>query len=292
VAAGDQILLDDVQPGHHPQPEVIDVGELPDLASWIDTQDQACPFVLAVVDRIGGDVAAYRAIGRAPVDEESVEGATFYVTKVPDGDWAQKQFQQTAENRWHENAELVAGAVRSAAFGVGARVVLVAGEVRARAEVVKAIRALDHGLGERVIEIESGGRADGASEDALWDEVRERLRELVAEDDAEVTNRLEEGRGRAEGVATGVDEVLEALRKGQVEQLVVDLAALSEKEVSPGRYDGLTLPPSAMESETLPADRVLVAAAALTGASLTVLPSTMARGGGASAILRWDDQAR
>lgn len=292
VAAGDEVLLDDVQPGHHPYPEVVDVDALPDLASWIDIEDQAYPFVLAVVDRIGGDVAAYRAAGRAPVDQETVEGETFYITKVPQGDWAQKQFQQTAEDRWRENAELVAGAVRSAAFSSGARTVLVAGEVRARAEVVKAIEALDHGLGERVIEIESGGRAEGASEDALWGEVHERLRDLVAADDADVAGRLAEGRGRAEGVATGVDEVLDALVKGQVEQLVVDLQALAEKTVSPGRYDGLALPPSAMESDSLPADRVLVAAAALTGASLTVLPASMARGGGASAILRWDDRSQ
>ena len=291
VAAGDDVLLDDVHAGHQPYPEVVDVGELPDLAAWIDVEDQAYPFVLAVVDRIGGDVEAYRAAGRAPVDQESVDGATLHITKVGVGGWAHKRFQQTAEDTWRENAEQVAEAVRSAAFGCGARAVLVAGEVRARAEVVKAIQALDHGLGERVIEIESGGRAEGASEEALWSEVNERLRALVAADDADVAGRLEEGRGRAEGVATGVDEVLVALQKGQVEQLVVDLQALAEKTVSPGRYDGLALPPAALDSDSLPADRVLVAAAALTGASLTVLPASMARGGGASAILRWDDRA-
>jgi hypothetical protein len=288
VAAGDQILLDDVQAGHNAHPEVVDLADLPDLAAWIDVEDQAFPFVLAVVDRTGGEVSAYRAATRAPVDEESVTGATYYITKVPEGDWAQKQFQQTAENRWHENAELVAEAVRAAALTNRARAVLVAGEVRARAEVVRAIESLDHGF-DGVIEIEGGGRAEGASAEAMWDEVHEHLRTLVAGDDAEVAARLDEGRGRGQGVATGVDEVLDALVRGQVEQLVVDLAALAEKTVKPGQYKGLPLPAAAVEADELPADRVLVAAGSLTGASLTVLPASMAHGGGASALLRWDD---
>jgi hypothetical protein len=290
VAAGERILLDDVQGGHQPHPEVVDIAPLPDLASWIDTADQAYPFVLAVVDRVGGEVSAYRAAGRPPVDEETVTGQSYYITKVPEGDWAQKQFQQTAENRWHENAELVAEAVRAAALGCGARAVFVAGEVRARAEVVRALASLDRGM-EHVTQIEAGGRAEGASEQALWDELRGHLRELVAAEDAEIAARLDEGRGRGDGVATGVDEVLDALVKGQVEQLVVDLEALADKAVRPGRHDGLPLPAPAVDASELPADRVLVAAAALTGARLTVLPASMAHGGGASALLRWDDSS-
>jgi hypothetical protein len=288
VAAGDRILLDDVQAGHNPHPEVVELATLPDLASWIDTQDQAFPFVLAVVDRTGGDVSAYRAAGRPPVDSETVTGETFYITKAAEGDWAQKQFQQTAENRWHENAELVAESVRSAAAGCAARAVLVGGEVRARAEAVKAIESLDHGL-RTVLEVESGGRAEGASEEALWSEVHTRLRALVAAEDAEVAARLDEGRGRGNGVATGVDQVLDSLVKGQVEQLVVDLDVLAEKTVSPGQHEGLPLPTPAVDATELPVDRVLVAAAALTGAGLTVLPASMAHGGGVSALLRWDD---
>jgi hypothetical protein len=290
VAAGDEILLDDVQAGHNPHPEVVDVADLPDLAGWIDVEDQALPFVLAVVDRTGGEVSAYRAATAGPVDEDSVTGQTYYITKVSEGDWAQKQFQQTAENRWHENAELVAQAVLTSARTHGARTVLVAGQVRARSEVVKAVTNLDHGVGS-VIEVESGGRAEGASDEAMWDEIRQHLRTLVAAGDADVVARLDEGRGRGQGVATGIDEVLDALVKGQVEQLVVDLEALAATSVKPGQYAGLPLPEPAVEADDLPADRVLVAAGALTGARITVLSAPLAHGGGASALLRWDDAA-
>jgi hypothetical protein len=288
VAAGDRIVLDEVQTGHNPHPEVVDLGELPDLAPWIDMADQAYPFVLAVVDRTGGEVSTYRAASQPAVDEESVTGQTYYITKVPQGDWAQKQFQQTAENRWRENAELVAEAVRDAARSHRARAVLVAGEVRARSEVAKAIASIDHRF-DGVIEVEAGGRAEGASDEAMWAEVHEHLRGLVAAEDADVAARLDEGRGRGRGVATGIDEVLDALVKGQVEELVVDLAVLADKTVRPGEHEGLPLPQPAVDAEELPADRVLVAAAALTGARLTVLPASMAHGGGVSALLRWDD---
>ncbi|MBO0846425.1 MAG: hypothetical protein J2P22_13525 [Nocardioides sp.] len=290
VASGEQVLLDDVQPGHNPHPEVVDLGDLPDLSAWIDTEDQAYPFVLAVVDRTGGEVSAYRAASRPPVEQESVTGVTFYITKVPEGDWAQKQFQQTAENRCHENAELVAEHVRSAAFACAAEVVLVAGEVRARAEVVKALEHLDRGF-DHVVEIQSGGRAAGASDEALWQEVHERLRELAAGDDAAVSTLLEEGRGRRERVAIGVGDVLDALFKGQVERLVVDLEALAERSVKPGRHLGLPLPQPAATADELPADRVLVAAGTLTSAHMSVLPASMVHGGGASALLRWDDSS-
>jgi hypothetical protein len=290
VAAGDQVLLDRVQQGHNPHPEVVDIADLPDLAPFLDVEDQAYPFVLAVVDRIGGEVAAYRAASSPAVDEETVSGESFYVTKVAEGDWAQKQFQQTAENRWHENARLVAGAVRDAALGNRAAAVLVAGEVRARAEVVKAIQALDSGLAQ-VIEIEAGGRAEGASDAAMWAEVHERLRELVADADADVAEQLDEGRGRGEGVATGVDEVLDALVRGQAARVVLDLETLAGKTVQPRQHAGLPLPAVAAEADELPADRVLVAAATLTGAELTVLPAAMAHGGGASAVLRWDERS-
>jgi hypothetical protein len=154
--------------------------------------------------------------------------------------------------------------------------------------VVKAIHRLDHGFDD-VVEVESGGRAEGASEDALWSEVHERLRESVAAADTELSARLDQGRGQGVGVATGLDEVLDALVKGQVDELVVDLGVLAERTVDPGRFEGLALPAPAVDARELPADRALVAAAVLTGAAIRVLPAALAHGGGASAVLRWDE---
>jgi hypothetical protein len=287
VAAGDEVLLDDLQEGHNPHPEVVDRAELPDLASWLDQEDQAFPFIVVVADRTGADIDVYRAASRPSEEHESVTGETFYITKVAEGDWAQKQFQQTAQESWEHNARLVSEAVLPLVRRTRALAVFVVGEVRARAEVVRALEATDHGLGDRIVPIESGGRAEGSSDQAMWGEIHEHLRAHVAAEDADTTAALEQSRGRGEGAATGLDDVLEALAKGQVDRLLVDLDAVREKSVTPSQHPGLTLPDNAASASELPADRVLVAAGALTGARLTVLPASMARGGGASALLRW-----
>ncbi|WP_157953216.1 baeRF2 domain-containing protein [Nocardioides allogilvus] len=288
VTDSERVLLDDVQVGHNPRPEVIEHSALPDLSGWLSSEDLAIPFVLAVVDREGADIDAFTAISRPPDESETVTGETFYITKVAPGDWAQKKFQQTAENTWQHNAELVADAIRSLARSHRPRVVLVAGEVRARAEVTRALESSGTEELGRLVQVESGGRAAGASVEALWQEVDTHLREVSAELDADVQARVEEARGRGEAAATGIDEVLEALAKSQVDRLVVDLDAVHDKSITPAQHEGLPVPAAAAADEQ-PADRVLVAAAALTGAELTLLPSAMARGGGVSALLRWDD---
>jgi hypothetical protein len=290
VTTGDQVLLDEVQVGETHWPEVLDRDELPDLAAWAAAEDRAIPFVLVITDRLGADVQAYRALAGGVAEQETVTGSeTFYITKVPQGDWAQPQFQQTAENAWEQNARLVADEARTLARRYGAALVLVAGEVRARAEVTRALESHDTGSIGTVVQVESGGRAEGSSYEALWAEVRAHLAEAEREADAEVAGLLEEARGRGEGAATGLDEVLEALRKAQVDRLVLDLQALSERTVTAADLDGVPLPEPAASSDDLPADRALLAAGALTGARLTVLPKSLARGGGASALLRWSE---
>lgn len=289
VAADDEVVLDELQVGESHWPEVLDRDALPDLAAWVATEDRAIPFVLVVADRTGADIQAYRGLAGGAAEEETVTGETFYITKVPQGDWAQRQFQQTAENAWEQNARLVADEVRTLAKRHGTRLVLVAGEVRARAEVTRALESHDTGSFGTIAQVEAGGRADGASDEAMWREVRQHLAEAERAADAEVAGLLDEARGRGEGAATGLDEVLEALRKSQVDRLVLDLQALSDKTVTPSDLDGVPLPEPAASSDALPADRALVAAGALTGARLTVLPTSLSRGGGVSALLRWSE---
>lgn len=291
VAARDEVLLDQVQIGGSHWPEVLDEGELPDVAAWVAMEDRATPFVLVVADRTGADVASFRALSQSASETSTVTGEDFYITKVPQGDWAQSHFQQAAEENWEQNARLVADEVRSQARRNGTRVAFVVGEVRARSEVAKALEAHDPGSVGRVVEIESGGRAEGASDEAMWAEVRERLAELEREADAEVAGLLEEARGRGEGAATGLDEVLDALRKSQVERLVLDLQALADKTVSAEDLRGVPLPAPAATAKEIPADRALLAAGALTGAEVSVLPASLARGGGVSAVLRWSETA-
>src|SRR5215218_8585340 len=54
VATTDEVVFDDVQPGHAWWPETVDIGELPDLAGWLRQADRTISFVLVQVDRTGG----------------------------------------------------------------------------------------------------------------------------------------------------------------------------------------------------------------------------------------------
>lgn len=286
VVAGDQVVLDELQPGHALWPETCDVAELPDLKGWVRGAEAELPFLLVQTDRTGADLDYYRAVSAPAVDQKSVEGDTFYITKVPQGDWAQSQFQQTAEETWKRNAGEVAEVVRSVVRERRPRAVLVAGDVRAVQEL------LDHleGVQVPVVKLESGGRAEGTSEEALQGELQRVLAEFAARDEQDVRESLEAAAGRDRGEAAhGLDEVLDALVKGQVERLVIDPDKAAESVVRPGDHQGLPLPGTVDKAE-LPADRVLLAAAVMSDAEVTVIPAEQSPAGEVSALLRWSDE--
>ncbi|WP_445258138.1 baeRF2 domain-containing protein [Nocardioides aurantiacus] len=286
VATPEGVVFDDVHEGHDAHPEVVDLAPLPDLSAWIAREDAATPFVLAVVDREGADVEVYRASSRPVAAHDSVTGDTVHVRKVPSGGWSHRRYQETAENAWRHNARLVVEAVLEALDAHPAPLVLVAGEVRARSEVVRAWE--EGATTARLVEVESGGRGAGASDDALWHEVQEHLRRHTAEADADALARLDEARGRDRGAAAGADDVLDALAKAQVDRLLLDLGGLRDADgVRPGEHPGLPLPAGVGDAE-LPLDRVLVAAAALSAADLTVLPASLLPDQRPAALLRWE----
>jgi hypothetical protein len=283
IAEAGEIVLDQVQAGETRWPEVVDVDLLPDLAGWVAQGDRDVPFCLVVADREGADIEFHAGLGSAWTDEMTVDGPEFGITKVPQGDWKQAQYQRAVENTWRRTAEETADAIRTGVLRHHPKVVMLAGDVRQCAEIERAL-----GDSERaVLRLTSGGRAAGASEEALWGEVRRVLDEFEARDDQAVTGELQQRAGQGAGAAQGLDDVLEALVKGQVERLVVDLESVREQSVDVADHPGLPLPETA--TGTLPADRVLLAAAAATDADVRVLPRAQTDGPGVAAILRWDD---
>jgi len=98
--------------------------------------------------------------------------------------------------------------------------------------------------------------------------------------------------GRDHAVATGIGDVVEAFVRGQVDRLLIDPAAAAGFTVEPERYPGLALGAVADLPASLPADRVLVAAAALTDAEVVVSRASTLGGAPAAALLRWDQPAR
>jgi Bacterial archaeo-eukaryotic release factor family 2 len=285
VAEGDAVLFDDVRMGVGAWPEVTTIGPLPDVSGWVAQVDGEFPFLLVVADREGAEVDVYRSLSQQEHQHTSVEGQTLHINKVPAGEWA--ELQQHTEEVWRRNARSVAETVQSAGKQYGAKLVLLAGEVRARAEIQEA---LGSGGNLEVVEIESGGRAAGSSSEALWREVDIALGQQWQQERQGVRDRLQEQSGQNHAIARGLRDVLEALVRGQVERLVLDLGAAHEQTVAPGDYPGIVLPSAAFEGRRLPADQTLLAAGASTDAEVTVLPSTSIGGDGIAALLRWDGQ--
>jgi hypothetical protein len=284
VAEGDHILFDDVRMGHGAWPEVTSVDPLPDLSGWIAQVDGEFPLVLVAADREGADIDVYRAVSKQRQAHDAVQGQTLHVHKVPAGDWA--ELQGHTEEVWRRNARQVADAASGAAKEYGARVLLLAGEVRARAEIARALEPANL----PVLEVEGGGRAPGSSPDALWDEATTAVGQQWAQDRQHVIDRLEEQSGQDHAIARGLRNVMLSLERGQVERLVLDLDSAHEQTVDPSDYPAIELPSAAARRGRVAADRVLVAAGALTDASLTVLPASSIGGDGIAALLRWQDQ--
>ncbi len=284
VANASGVLLDQRMHTRVDDPQVA-WGPLPRLSAWVEYEDGTTPFVLAVVDHEGGDVGVYTSDVPDPVEESSPGGETHHVHKVPTGGWSALRYQHTVENVWKRNAEAVVdeivGQVRK-----GPRLVLLAGDPHSVAEVSAA---LEDGPAE-VVHVKSGARSQDGGDDAMQQAIREALMEHTVARRLDMTHRLKDRLGTGEAVAVGVADVADAFVRGQVDTLLIDPAAAAEHTIAPADHPGLVLGPVEPGGD-VPADQALIAAAALTGADVSVSRRATLGGSPVAALLRWDQPA-
>lgn len=280
------MIFDQLVHEHTEQP-VATWGPLPDVNAWLEVEDSNTPFVLAVVNHEGGDVAAYVSDSPEPVQETSVGETSEIINKVKGGGWGHMRYQNASENVWSDNAESVVDEIRSF-VNKGFRLVLVAGDPKSRSMV----RNL---MGESgpaaLVEIDEGGgrSADGGGE-ALQEAIRERLMERAVQRRVEVSHELKDRLGRNDAVATGINDVADAFVRGQVDTLLLDPVEAANEKLSPGDHPGLVIG-SGIIDEPVRADLALIAAATLTGAQVSISPRSTLGGTPVAALLRWDQPA-
>ena len=269
VAADGSVVLD--QPlVAAPMGEIAEWSPQPDLLPVLRQLPGRVPHVVVLTDRVGADITYVSSPGEV-VETETVEGDSFQIRKFPGGGWAHHRYQHNTENKWVHNADDVAQHISSTVRRLGPRFVLVAGDVRARQILTD--------------------RADR-------EPVERREAELVAEHEAReiatVTEQLEAA--GAHGLAvTGTGAVVDALRKGQVETLV--LADEPEDEKLLVGDDPLVLAVDQQDMDALgthgdvvPHDRALLAAAVATRAAVVVAPrAALPDGVAVAAVLRYSD---
>jgi hypothetical protein len=280
----DQALVD------APLREVVDWSPQPDLMPVLRQLPGRVPHVVAVVDRVGADIT-YVGVPGEIEEQKTVDGDDFQIRKVAVGGWAHHRYQHNVENKWVHNADGVASEITSMVRRLSPRFVLVAGDVRARQILTDRATDLWKDL---VVSMDEGGRAAGADRQP----VDRRAGELVAEHEAqEIARTVEQVEGAAaHGLSViGKEPVVEALRKGQVETLVLAaeqedgtlLVGRSPIELGVNQHDMDAL---GVHGEAVPADRALLAAAVASSAGVVVLPPAAMPGDATvAAVLRYTD---
>ncbi len=292
VSADGTVVLDEVL-ADVPRDPVVAWSPQPDLVPVLRQLAGRVPHVVVITDRVGADISVATLAGR-PGEEEQVEGDTFHMRKVKVGGWAHNTYMHTAENQWEENAGRVADEIASLARRLPLRFVLVAGDVRARQILTDKANGVWKDL---VVTMDEGGRAAGADREPVARRAAELVAEHEAHDEADAVEKIQSA--AAHGLAvTGTASVVDALRKGQVETLVLADQPDDEKLLVGASPLEIGVDQGAMEAlgvqevHSVPADGALLAATVASSAGVVVVPRTAMPGDiPVAAILRYTDDS-
>ncbi|MFD2092080.1 baeRF2 domain-containing protein [Blastococcus deserti] len=289
VAADGSVVLDQAL-RDAPAREIAEWSPQANLLPILRQLPGRVPHIVVLTDRTGADITYLGMPGQVE-EEETVKGDTFQIRKFQGGGWAHHRYQHNAENKWIQNAEDVAGHISSMVRRLSPRFVLMAGDMRARQ--ILHDRASDL-WSDLIVSMDEGGRAAGADREPVDRRTEELVAEHEARECAEVLEQIQAA--GAHGLAvTGKERVVEALRKGQVETLVLAdepgddtlLVGSSPLELGVNQHDMDAL---AIHGEIVPADRALLAAAVANSAGVVVVPrSAMPDDAPVAAVLRYTD---
>jgi hypothetical protein len=222
VANADGVLLDETTE-MPPLRGYASWAPLPHLLPFLARRAEVPPHVVVIADRTGANVyvnAGYTEIKLSQAKPESVDSEEFPIRKTGRDVWSERHFQNRVDNNWAENAENVAAAVNQHVHEVAAQLVLVAGEVRARALLMDALAEKLH-PGIDITETAAGGKGDGSALERIQQAVHDALLRLRWRHRRTVLDKLRQGVSRGDYGVTGTELVLEAVRRGEVETLVI-----------------------------------------------------------------------
>lgn len=284
------VELDEALPGTPVGQEQFSVGVIPDLLPLIKHRGQEIPYVVAEVDRAGGEIRLHQADKRQE-DTSDVAGSTENLKKVPGGGWSQGRYQHRTEEIWRRNADEVAGAIDRIAAASRARLLIVSGDIRARDLVVSQLSE-----GSRAIAtvVDAHTRTAGADRAMMKKAVEQRVAEIIAHRQHDLLERLAVQQGRPNSLsATGLGEVIHALQQAQVETLLLNDSVLLDHallalDAEPwlATDAGEALDAGMLGKASAPA--AILRAVAMTDAEVVLVPSgALPSGAEAAALLRW-----
>ncbi len=207
--------------GSPPRRHVVDVAPLPHLLPLVDDVTTRVPHVVVRADHTGADVSAYYDTGSV-AREVTVKGHAPDIRRVQVGGWAHLHIQHRAVNGWDANAKEIVDAVVDLAQQVEAQLVVATGEER---QLVHVARHLPAHLKDSYLEV-PGGRGQDGSEPLVQQRVADVVSRHVAVQTLDLLEQYAQERGQSKRAVDGLPGVVEALRKAQVETLLVTTALL------------------------------------------------------------------
>jgi len=259
----------------------------------------AVPFVVALADRAGADLYAFRhGPEDAPDVRQEVRGDEFPIRKVKPGGWSQRRYQERAENTWEENAEDVAGAIVRLAGRVDARLVVLAGDERARGLIAHAWPA---GF-DTPVEVVHGERPWDGSGPNVPDDVQAVVDRFVELETSALVERFAEERGQGDLAADGAGPTLGALSASQAAVVLLRDDFGDDVGDDPRAWSGPAPVPVAANRDDLAALGVenprevrtidaAIRAAIATDAGVRLVPREVGPADGVGALLRWSGTA-
>ncbi|ADL46397.1 Vms1/Ankzf1 family peptidyl-tRNA hydrolase [Micromonospora aurantiaca] len=279
--------------------EYLSAPPLRDLASWsalphtmplVAQRGEQVAWVRVLADRTGADAMAVSA-GGVPRRAQVKGGQSRQLRRVQPGGWSQSRYQRAAMEAWHQNAGDAAAATADLAERVGADVVLVAGDVRATGMIAAQ---LPERWQDVLVRTDAGARDVGADDTLMDDIMVQTVAEVADRRIAAALDRF----GVQEDVGAGLDAVVSALQRNQVDTMLIvdDPSADGELWVGPEPTEIATDPGqlagmSVADPQRVRADAALLRALIGTDADLTVLAPEEAPEltDGVGAVLRYVD---
>lgn len=286
--------------GHEPEPPARDAGwvaPLPRVGPFIEWAQSAVPHLVVLADRAGADIVVFTrradstGAGEAPVVSVGEDtGDDPVLRKNNPGGWSQRRYQTRAENLWEQHARQAADRVAALSDETGARLIVVAGDVR-------ALQLLREHLPERTAKLlreVDGSRAPGSGLDEIADDVVKLAANVVAEDTVELLRRFKEERGQNDLAVEGARNTIEALAAARVDTLLIHDDPDDDRTAWFGPEPGMVAQTKKALTELgVPKPQkarlvdVAIRAAFTTGAAVRIVPSVGSVKQGIGAILRF-----
>ena len=260
-----------------PRREIARLAPLPHLMPLLAQRRPPIPHLRVSATRTGGEIVAIGGTGWSWRDW--VAGEQWPVHKSSVGGWSQPRYQRSVEETWDENAKKLATEVDVAAGRIGARHIIVGGDIRARSLLIEHLATP---LRESATMLDEEVSADSQ---AMTEAADRALSEWAGR---QCRERFDDWRARlAHGLAVeGLARTMAAFRNGQVSYLFVadDPSSTASAWIGPGGSDlaasreellELNVPAPAADR----ADAAIVRAVAHTDAELHFLPADLVETG-------------